>query len=407
MKIRLTVDLRRPNIEGKYPLKLSFSNMGKTSLVGLNIYILENELDVYNNILLITNETPKHKKIEFQRLNSYIKNEMERAFSLLHSLQMQGRHNISPSRFKDLFLSDNSTESLTFNAYFSGFLKKKEGRTYEIYRDTLNKIEKKYGNNIYFDDITLAWLENFDKSMRKDGLSTNGRSIHFRNIRAVFNDAINHDAIGQQLYPFRKFKIKNEKTRKRSLSVERLIKLFDYSGEPHLEWARDVAKIIFFLIGINVKDLYNLSEINAGYMDYRRSKTSSLYSIKVEPEIKDLITKYRGEDKLFNFSQTMACKSFGIRINKHLRTIGKELGIERLTTYYLRHTWATIASELDIPKETISAALGHSQSSVTDIYIDFNRKKIDEANRKVIDYIYDTREKRQKLSLIINSLLYK
>ena len=45
-----------------------------------------------------------------------------------------------------------------------------------------------------------------------------------------------------------------------------------------------------------------------------------------------------------------------------------------MTTYTLRHTWATIA-----------AALGHAQNAtVTDIYIDFNRKKVDEANRKVI-----------------------
>jgi len=58
-----------------------------------------------------------------------------------------------------------------------------------------------------------------------------------------------------------------------------------------------------------------------------------------------------------------------------------------LTTYWARHTWATIAAELDIPKETISAALGHSMGDVTDIYIQFNRKKIDKANRKVLDYL--------------------
>ncbi|MDO5760966.1 MAG: hypothetical protein Q4Q06_08060 [Bacteroidota bacterium] len=48
---------------------------------------------------------------------------------------------------------------------------------------------------------------------------------------------------------------------------------------------------------------------------------------------------------------------------------------------------ATFASELDIPKEIIAKALGHGSKTVTDIYINFNTKKIDEANRKVIDYI--------------------
>lgn len=55
--------------------------------------------------------------------------------------------------------------------------------------------------------------------------------------------------------------------------------------------------------------------------------------------------------------------------------------------HYARHSWATIAASLDIPKETIAAALGHGGNSVTDIYINFDQKKIDEANRKVIDYL--------------------
>ena len=61
-----------------------------------------------------------------------------------------------------------------------------------------------------------------------------------------------------------------------------------------------------------------------------------------------------------------------------------------LTSYWARHTWATIASELDIPVDVISHALGHSFSTgakVTQVYINFNQKKIDDANRKVIDYI--------------------
>lgn len=58
-----------------------------------------------------------------------------------------------------------------------------------------------------------------------------------------------------------------------------------------------------------------------------------------------------------------------------------------VSPYWARHTWATIAAELEIPKETIAAALGHGGNSVTDIYINFNQKKIDDANRRVIDYV--------------------
>ena len=59
-----------------------------------------------------------------------------------------------------------------------------------------------------------------------------------------------------------------------------------------------------------------------------------------------------------------------------------------LTTYWARYSWATYAAELDIPKDTISECLGHKHgSSVTGVYIKYRRDKIDEANRKVIDYV--------------------
>ena len=45
---------------------------------------------------------------------------------------------------------------------------------------------------------------------------------------------------------------------------------------------------------------------------------------------------------------------------------------------------------IDIPKEIIGAALGHSSNSVTDIYIKIDNRKVDRANIKVIDYVNGT-----------------
>lgn len=384
MIIKVIIDTRRSNAEGRYPLKLSFANLGKTSMVSLNIYAFEYEFDTDNQILITTD---KKTKSDFLKHNSYITKELSRASDLLHSLRIQNKDRILPTRFKDLFLKKSESDMLSFNSYFKEFITSKVGRTAEIYQNTLNRVEILFGKEIYFDDISYIWLEKLDKSMRQKGLKVNARSIEFRNIRAVINDAINKDIIGQELYPFRKFKIKTEKTRKRSISVEQIRNLFSYSGPEHLEWARDVAKLIFFLIGINVKDLYYLSGVNSDYIDYRRAKTHSLYSIKVEPETRVLLDKFKNDRGDLVFKDEMILKSFGIRINKHLKTIGKSIGVDNLTTYYLRHTWATIAAELDLPKETISAALGHSSNTTTDIYIDFNSKKIDDANRKVLNFI--------------------
>jgi integrase len=74
-------------------------------------------------------------------------------------------------------------------------------------------------------------------------------------------------------------------------------------------------------------------------------------------------------------------------VNRYLKQVGKMVGIDTLTTYDARYTWANIAAGLDIPKETIAQALGHTKPTVTDVYITFDRNKVDKANRMVIDYI--------------------
>lgn len=144
-----------------------------------------------------------------------------------------------------------------------------------------------------------------------------------------------------------------------------------------------------------------LARLNKESLEYKRAKTGKLYSVKVEPEAMAIIEKYKGVNYLVDIMDTFAdYRNFLHRMGIALKQIG---GMERvgrggkkvrtplfpeLSSYWSRHTWATIAAELDIPKETISEALGHSiGSEVTSIYIKFDRKKVDEANRKVIGLI--------------------
>ena len=73
-----------------------------------------------------------------------------------------------------------------------------------------------------------------------------------------------------------------------------------------------------------------------------------------------------------------------------MKVVAKIAKVEKdISTYYARHSWATIAyNEAKIPKDDIAAALGHGGKTVTDIYINEDLAKIDEANRKVLNVIY-------------------
>jgi integrase len=60
-----------------------------------------------------------------------------------------------------------------------------------------------------------------------------------------------------------------------------------------------------------------------------------------------------------------------------------------LSVYWARHSWATVAAnDLGLPQDTISRALGHSFGvRVTQVYIDYDTRRVDEANRAVIDFV--------------------
>lgn len=293
------------------------------------------------------------------------------------------------------------------NLFFDRYLAFTESRatpgTRRTYAGTIPRLEA-YDPQIRtrtFEDIDRSWLAGFEKFLSRTARSANARAIHFRNIRAVFNDAIDDEITAA--YPFRKFKIRQAPTRKRAMSVESLRLLAGYPCEEYQEIYRDMFVLMFCLIGINAVDLLNApaGAVVDGRLEYVRAKTHKPYSIKVEPEAAALIEKYRGQDHLLNVMDGRKnYVDFLHRMNNALKEIGplerKGLGgkkyrqplFPQISQYWCRHTWATIASGLDIPKETIAHALGHSCDTVTDIYIDFDMGKVDAANRKVLDFVF-------------------
>ena len=122
-----------------------------------------------------------------------------------------------------------------------------------------------------------------------------------------------------------------------------------------------------------------------------------------------IIQKYEGKNYLLSpLDRYSYYKDYLQHMNRALATLGqvyttssKKLGepiFPKLSTYWSRHTWATLAYEIGIPVDTIGQALGHSdrQHIITFVYIRLDDKKVDAANRAVLDYV--ATGKRQKIS---------
>ena len=227
-------------------------------------------------------------------------------------------------------------------------------------------------------NITSEWLERFETFMIDRGLSVNGRSIHLRNIRTVFNQA-RKDGMTKE-YPFLNFKIKNEKTEIKNLDSQQLKALKEYKGVY-----TDMFFLSLYLAGMNMGDLLLCEKLTNGRMIYRRKKTNTLINIPVHPKALELIEKYKGKKRLLNIMETNKEYIWFVqKMNKQLKKTGVYEGI---SSYSARYTFASIAAELDVSRDIIAACLGHSWADVTSRYIAYSQKQIDDAVKKVGDFV--------------------
>lgn len=283
--------------------------------------------------------------------------------------------------------------------------------TVDIYDTCIAKVLTFAGRNFTIESVTLRWLRQFDRFLSQTQ-GVNGRAIYLRALRAVCNYALHTGMI--QSYPFANFQIKQEQTMKRSVSVELLRRFRDYPTTPKNAMFRDYFFLMFYLIGINSKDLLlaKKSQVIDGRLVYIREKTGKKYSVKIEPEAEALLQRYEGKgDCLLEWKDhRVHYKNFVHEMNDALKKIGDmveeeipdmddlfaetktikrvEPVIPGISTYYARHTWATLAYEIGIQMDTISQALGHSFGNRTTlIYVKPSQEKVDIANRMVIDYL--------------------
>lgn len=401
MTTKLYLDKRGIAPEEEAPVKIAINAFGSSVYIGTGVKVSATQWDAKAGKVI---GHPLKARYNLELAGKKL--DVDRA---LVELRNEGRlHGLTPSQVRTLVM-ERLDPSLCpqkpvlfmerFDAWTASKTKPGTRITYEVTARKIRAYDAK-ADTLRFEDITKRWLLGFDEFMAKTAPSANARNIHLRNIRTVFNDAIDEEVT--TAYPFRKFRITPEPTRDRSLTRAELQTLFDYPCEPSQVEYRDMFKLVFLLCGINIGDLAAVREIINGRIDTVRSKTGQPISVAVLPEASRIIEAYRGSAYILNIGDRYAdYRGYAHRVNDNLKKIGKKYNphtkrwegeplFPDLSIYWARYSWATIAAELDVPERTIGAALGHStRKSVTNIYTRNDmRKKVEEAQRLVAEYIF-------------------
>jgi len=379
--------------DGSYPIVLSVIKDRKRKIISLGYSAKESQWNAEKNL-------PNAKHPHATKLRNTIRSKklaIERAI-------LDHDNSGEPYTIDDIVKSiQDEKKPSSFNEYTLYLIDqlKKQGKdgNARAYNDAKRSfVAFNNDKDIDFKNITPNVLKKFQDSLLEKGRKVNAISVYLRTIRAIYNKAIFEGIVSEKYYPFKEFKIRNEKTQKRALTKEAInsLKKLDLSDKPHLEFARDIFLFSFYNRGMNFIDIFYLQEkdILSRRIYYRRKKTGQTFSIAVTEPAQVIIDQYCKHEgpETFIFPILTPGREYqtyrtGIRnLNKYLKKVGAMVDINiPLSSYVARHSWATIAKREGISTAIISEGLGHDTEKTTQIYLDaFEDEELDKANEIII-----------------------
>jgi integrase len=223
-----------------------------------------------------------------------------------------------------------------------------------------------------FKDITYTFLKDFEVHLKEKGNSVNTVAKHMRQLRTLVNEAINQGYIPSDAYPFRKFKIKQEKGRKEFLTPDELRKLENLQvSDKRLRHVLD-AFLFCCYTGLRYSDFCQLTPENIIRVNGKRW----LYfkSVKTDVEIRlPLHLLFEGKAlavlERYDIVTDFAKIGPNSEANKYLAQLATLARIRKHITYHTaRHTCATLLVHQGVQITTVQKLLGHTSVRTTEVY---------------------------------------
>ena len=272
-------------------------------------------------------------------------------------------------------------------------------RTGETYRSALNSFGRfMKGKDVWLDEVNDDLMLAYEAWLKSKEISMNTISFYMRILRATYNRAV-EKGLTVQRFPFKHVYTGVEKTMKRAipLQVIKQLRMMDLPFKPTKSQARDMLLFSFYTRGMSMIDMAFLKkkDLDNGVLSYRRKKTGQQLFIKWEPCMQEIVDRYNNPASpyllpIINRPGIEERKQYineSHRINRHLKALGKELGLSvPLTHYVSRHSWASAARSENIPISVISEGMGHDSEATTKIYLaSLDTATVDEANRLILN----------------------
>ena len=263
-------------------------------------------------------------------------------------------------------------------------------RSFKKFRDDID---------LTFDDLTSDMMERYEAWLINRRLKQNSISCYLRTLSTMLYKAVDeklmHDA-----NLFSRVRLSYVKTAKRAISEKELkdISCLQLPEGTTIAFARDIFMFSFYMRGMPFVDIAYLrkTDIKNKMLTYNRKKTNQCLTVECEKAQQKIIDRYAHLTTDTPYLFPIIQKTDGTEynqyqcmlenINRALRKIGEMVGLNiPLTTYVARHTWASMARDMDISIGIISEGMGHRSLKTTEVYLNsIATSKINDANKKII-----------------------
>ena len=278
---------------------------------------------------------------------------------------------VTLSLLKDAIKKDKPV-NVTFPVFARTYIQESDRKrsTKENLMTTITVLQE-FRPGIDFKDITYTFLRDFEVHLKEKGNSVNTIAKHLRQLRTLVNEAINQGYIPSDAYPFRKYKIKQEKGRKEFLTPDELKRLENLDVDKKLRHVLD-AFLFCCYTGLRYSDFCQLTPENIIRVNGKRW----LYfkSVKTDVEIRlPLHLLFEGKAlavlERYDIVTDFAKIGPNSEANKYLVQLAALARIRKHITYHTaRHTCATLLVHQGVPITTVQKLLGHTSVRTTEVY---------------------------------------
>ena len=290
---------------------------------------------------------------------------------------------------------------------------RKEGRhsTAHVYKNAIFSFSKFCGtSNVSFRQVTRERLRRYGQYLYECGLKPNTISTYMRMLRCIYYRGVEAGSAPYVPRLFHDVYTGVDVRQKKALPIGELRRLlYEDPKSERLRRTQAIAALMFQFCGMSFADLAHLekSALDQNVLRYNRIKTKTPMSVEILDTAKEMINRLRSNqdshpdspDYLFDIlssdkkrTDERAYREYQSALrqfNNRLKDLARALRLKSpVTSYTLRHSWATTAKYRGVSIEMISESLGHKSIKTTQIYLKgFGLKERTEVNKGNLSYV--------------------